>query len=93
MIGHNVDSPPELTKYLTLLNWQKPGWQLNGPMTRVGCHMTTSNVGLGGGITEGPIYLEGTKLASLEHHVMTMESQASLNQALGGWCRWMVERL
>ena len=44
MIGHNVGSPLELTKYLILLDWQEPGWRLNGPVTHCGGvrhHVTT----------------------------------------------------
>ena len=32
MIGPNV----ELAAYLTVLDWQEPGWRLNGPVTHCG---------------------------------------------------------
>ena len=47
MIGRNVGTPQGHTKFLTLLDWQEPGWQLDGPMTHCGgieSHMTTAVV-------------------------------------------------
>ena len=62
MTGHAVGTPQELTRFLTLLDWQEPGWRLDGHMTHcgdVGSHVTTvslpSNEVLGGEIIEGPL--------------------------------------
>ena len=64
MTGRAVGTPQELTRFLTLLDWQEPGWRLDGHVTHcggVGSHVNTvslpSNEVLRGGvqIIEGPL--------------------------------------
>ena len=87
MIGYNVSTPQGLTKFLTLLDWQEPGWQLDGPVTHysgVGSRMTIVSplMQFGRGDNWGPPLIRGTKLASLGHYIIKMESLVPMQPAV-----------